>query len=124
MEKIVNQSKLIYYADMFNEEDIIDDIKKYLLETQNSDGGWRNDLDTALATISLINLGYDAEPLNRAIGYILNNQNKNGSWNIHFMYIQPGDSIKPTNYFGSQELTTSFSLEALIKYKDMNMKKE
>ncbi len=105
-------------------EPSINDIEKYLLETQNPDGGWGNDLGTALATISLINLDYDAEPLNRAIRYILNNQNKNGSWNMHFIYIQPGDSIKPTNYFGSQELMTSFNLEALIKYRNRNIYKD
>ncbi len=96
----------------------LDNIKKYLLKNQNPDGGWGNDLDTALATTSLINLDYRGEPLERAVGHILNNQDNNGSWDIWRFFIGPAYPIGPTTYFGSKELTTSFSLEALIKYKD------
>lgn len=99
-------------------------IKEYLLETQNPDGGWGNDLNTALATTSLINLGFKGEHLERAIGHILINQDKNGSWDIYGLYIAPGDSLNPIIYFGSRELTTSFSLEALIKYKNNILKKD
>jgi hypothetical protein len=89
-------------------------IRNYLLATQKHDGSWGNDLDTALATVSLLNIGYDGPHLKKAINHILISQRKNGSWSSYAFYIAP---VSPTNYYGSQELTTSFSLEALIKYK-------
>ena len=88
-------------------------IKEYLLKTQNPDGGWGNDLYTALATNALINMDYKGHRLEKAIEHILNTQENNGSWDIYSIYILPERPI----YFGSQELTTSFNLEALIKYK-------
>lgn len=95
-------------------EPSLTNIRDYLLETQQADGGWGNDVDTALATVALINIDYDGEPLNKAIDHILENQKKDGSWNIYSFFIAP--SIPPM-YYGSQELSTSVSLEALIKYK-------
>ncbi len=90
-------------------------LKNYLLSTQNNDGGWGNDLYTALATVSLINMDYEGEQLDKAIKHILNSQGTNGSWETYSFYIAPASS---TVFYGSQELTTSFSIEALIKYKD------
>ncbi|MCK5721208.1 MAG: hypothetical protein KAI84_01620 [Gammaproteobacteria bacterium] len=96
-------------------EPSLDHIREYLLTTQKPDGSWGNDLDTALATVSLLNMGYEGPHLNKAIKHILSTQRKDGSWNIYAFYINPVHNI----YFGSQELTTSFSLEALIKYRQM-----
>ena len=89
-------------------------IRDYLLETQKSDRGWGNDVDTALATVALINIGYDGKPLEKAINHILEKQRIDGSWNIYSFFIAPSS---PPMYYGSQELTTSLNLEALIKYK-------
>ncbi len=91
------------------------DIKDYVLETQKPDGSWGNDMDTALATISLLNVGYEGEQLNKAIGNLMNKQNENGSWDIYGFYIA---TSYPPVYYGSQALTTSFSIEALTKYKE------
>ncbi|TRZ88804.1 MAG: hypothetical protein D4R88_06965 [Methanosarcinales archaeon] len=95
-------------------EPSIDNIRHYLLSTQNRDGGWGNDLHTALATISLLNIGCKGKPLEKAIEHIQNTQKKDGRWGIYAFYLAPSS---PIVYYGSQELTTSFSLEALIKYK-------
>lgn len=95
----------------------LNDIKKYLLRTQNPDGSWGNDLETALAVNSLINIGFEGNQLEKAIENILYNQEQNGSWGLYNFYIQPEDSLRPTTYYGSRELTTSINLEALIKYK-------
>ncbi|GFO97376.1 hypothetical protein ig2599ANME_1577 [groundwater metagenome] len=92
----------------------LNNIKDYLLSTQNKDGGWGNDLYTALASVSLINMNYKGEALEKAVEHIMDNQRKNGSWGTYSFYIAPSS---PTIYYGSRELTTSFSLEALIKYK-------
>lgn len=93
-------------------------IRDYVLATQKPDGGWGNDLDTALATVSLLNTGYDGAHLDKAIEHILDNQSKNGSWSIYAFYVAPSPISAPI-YYGSSELTTSFSLEALIKYNKM-----
>ncbi len=90
-------------------------IKDYVLETQKPDGSWGNDLDTALATISLLNVGYKGEPLKKAIGNLMDQQNENGSWDIYGFYLATSN---PPIYYGSQALTTSFSIEALTKYKE------
>ena len=100
-------------------EPSLDNIKDYLIETQNADGGWGNDLYTALATVTLINIGYEGAPLEKAVEHILNNQRKNGSWRSYAFYIAYDPDTSTTAYYGSQELTTSFSLEALIKYKNI-----
>ncbi len=92
----------------------LDNIEHYILTTQQPDGGWGNDLYTALATVSLINMGYEGEPLENAIMHILKNQKRNGSWEKYAFYIR----CYPIIYYGSHEITTSFSLEALIKYKN------
>ncbi|MFZ3170194.1 MAG: hypothetical protein WA130_21490 [Candidatus Methanoperedens sp.] len=95
-------------------------IREYLLETQDPDGGWGNELHTALATISLINTGYDGKPLETAIKHILNEQKKNGNWKINGFYCALATPLDPPVYCaGSRELTTSFNLEALIKYRKM-----
>lgn len=94
-------------------------LKEYILETQNIDGGWGNDLDTALATNALINMNYKGDKLKRAIEHILYTQKNNGSWDTYSIYILPETPI----YFGSEELTTSFNLEALIKYKKYFLRK-
>lgn len=99
-------------------EPSIANIKDFLLATQKSDGGWGNDMDTALATVSLLNIRYEGNPLETAIKHILNNQNKNGSWNIYSYYFAPGSPpFWNPGYFGSYELTTSVNIEALVKYK-------
>ncbi|MCX9012880.1 MAG: hypothetical protein OIN66_17400 [Candidatus Methanoperedens sp.] len=100
-------------------EPSLDNLKDYVLETQNADGGWGNDIDTAFATITLINIGYEGAPLEKAIEHILNNQRKNGSWRSNPFYIAYHPDTSITFYYGSQELTTSFSLEALIKYNNI-----
>lgn len=94
----------------------LNNIKEYILKTQNPDGGWGNDFNTALATNALINMGYKGKELENAIGHILRTQKNDGSWDMYGFYTQ-WDNVKPTVYFGSQEITTSYSLEALMKYK-------
>lgn len=90
-------------------------LRKYVLATQKSDGGWGNDLDSALATATLLNTGYKGKPVEKAIKHIIGRQHANGSWDAYAFYIGP---LFDPSYFGSPELTTSFSVNALIKYND------
>lgn len=71
-------------------------------------------LDTALGLTTLLNLNCDNDELiNKAIEYLLLEQNENGSWNRRIFYY--GGPKKVTG-FGSEELTTSFCLESLKIY--------
>lgn len=108
-------TKVYSDGDVRDIEPSIANIKDYILTTQRPDGSWGNNVDTALATVSLLNMGYEGKPLEKAVDYIVKHQNKNGSWTKYAFYIAP---TTPPLYYGSQELTTSFNLEALIKYKN------
>jgi hypothetical protein len=90
-------------------------VKDFLLKSQK-EGSWGNDLDNALATASLINIGFKGEELDLAMSKILARQNFYGAWdNAGFFRGHCfGDYCI---YFGSEELTTAISLETIAKYK-------
>ncbi len=91
----------------------ISTLKRYMLSTQKPDGSWGNDLDSALATAALLNIGYEGKSIDKAIKHIIGEQHENGSWDAYAFYSGP---VFDPSYFGSPELTTSFNVEALIKY--------
>ncbi|MDD5616440.1 MAG: hypothetical protein PHH85_09580 [Candidatus Methanoperedens sp.] len=57
-------------------EPSIANIMDFIISTQKPDGSWGNDLNTALATVSLLNTGYEGKPLDKAMECILDGQNK------------------------------------------------
>ncbi|MDD4563542.1 MAG: hypothetical protein PHF09_01535 [Candidatus Nanoarchaeia archaeon] len=76
---------------------------------------FENSLQTALIINTLMNFGYnDKKILETLIGDLIKNQNKNGSWKKSSFYIQP----QSINY-GSEELTTAISIEALNNYQKL-----
>ena len=104
-----------------------EDIRNYILADQEADGSWptyseyvgpEDELETALALISLINLGFSeltsSEQANveKGIEYLLNAQNPDGSWPCACFYL----GGPPKIYFGSKEHTTAICMEALAKY--------
>lgn len=91
-------------------------IKNYLLSTQKPDGSWGDEINTSMAAISLMNSGYKGKALDRAITHILDTQRSDGSW--------PEIGVQSlTFYYGSEEFTTAFSLEALSKYNELHNRK-
>jgi hypothetical protein len=103
-------------------------VRNYILSHQEADGSWpryskdgylgqEDELETAMALASLINLGFNElsstgkSKVESGINYLLNTQSLNGSWPCAVFY-----QGRPLGYFGSEEATTAICMEALAKY--------
>lgn len=89
-------------------------ILQTILQKQNADGSFGSDLENALAINTLLNFGYTGKETSQAINRLLQTQASDGSWQKD-VYFDHGNDTPP--YFGSAELTTALSLEALNKFK-------
>ena len=87
-------------------------IRDAVLASQNGDGSWGNDLENAFGALTLLNLDYRGEALDRAIKVILARQASDGSWELAPAY---RGAVQPLNY-GASALTTAVTIEALTKY--------
>jgi prenyltransferase beta subunit len=104
-------------------------MRNYILADQEADGSWpkypqpgylgpEDELETALALVSLINLGFseltssEQDKVEEGIEYLLNTQNLDGSWPCAVFYVGPPVKI----YYGSEEVTTALCMEALAKF--------
>jgi hypothetical protein len=87
-------------------------IRDTILSLQNGDGSWGNDLETAFGALTLLNLDYRGEPLDRAIKVLLARQSAEGGWELAPAY---RGAVQPLNY-GARALTTAVVIEALAKY--------
>jgi len=83
-----------------------------VLSLQNADGSWGNDLETAFGALTLLNLGYRGEALDRAIKVLLARQSADGGWALASAY---RGAVAPLNY-GSRAVTTAVAVEVLAKY--------
>jgi hypothetical protein len=74
-----------------------------------------NALETALAACALINWKSSPPELGRAVRFLLGAQQADGAWPRAALYYGG-----PKKYYGwgSEELTTGFCLEALLRYRD------
>lgn len=93
-----------------------DIIIKSSLSLQKKNGSFGHDLDTALALNTLFNFNYREKEINLGINYLLKKQLAQGSWEKAVLFVGPF----PYRYYGSQELTTAFCLEALNNYLQKN----
>lgn len=91
-----------------------DPVVERVISAQKDDGSFGNDLFTALAVCTLLNFDNQSPSAHKAVKYILNAQMENGSWSKSVFFIGPAPS--PYLYFGSEELTTAFCIEALARY--------
>jgi len=89
-------------------------LRDTILATQNPDGSWGNDLETAFGALTLLNLDYRGEPLDRAIKRLLARQSGDGGWELAPAY---RGAVQPLNY-GARALTTAIAIEALAKYRE------
>jgi hypothetical protein len=96
--------------------DAIPRVRAYVIGRQQGDGGWGDDLETALGALTLLNVGHRGPALTRGIAAILARQGSDGGWALapHYTTVKPPS--EPVVLFGSRFLTTGFSLEALGKY--------
>lgn len=94
-------------------ETAVPKIRDAVLALQNKDGSWGNDLETAFGAVTLLNLGYKGEALERAIKIILARQSDDGGWALAPAY---RGAVAPLNY-GSRVVTTAVCIEALAKYR-------
>ncbi|MEA5581045.1 hypothetical protein VB620_06790 [Nodularia harveyana UHCC-0300] len=70
-------------------------------------------LNAALAACTLLNFSHLTPTLDKAISFLLNTQEDSGNWpNIIFYF----GSNQKNSWYGSAELTTSFCIEALVRY--------
>lgn len=76
------------------------------------DGSYGSGLLTALAVCTRANFGDVATVADRTIDCLLVGQNADGSWDKRPFYLGPAP------YYGSEELTTAFCLEALIRFRE------
>lgn len=78
------------------------------------DSGELRVLDTALAACALMNCGANPPELARAVATLTATQHGNGAWPAAPLY-WGGPAGSPG--YGSEELTTGFCLEALVRYR-------
>lgn len=73
-------------------------------------------LHTALAVCSLVSLSYKGPALDRSVQYLLAQQRSHGEWERWAFYF--GGGFGKMHCWGSEELTTAFCVEALVRYRD------
>jgi ectoine hydroxylase-related dioxygenase (phytanoyl-CoA dioxygenase family)/thioesterase domain-containing protein/4-hydroxybenzoate polyprenyltransferase len=88
-----------------------------VLGFQQSDGSFGDELLTALGVCTLLNFNYLSPRLNQAITFILSKQNSEGDWKRIAMF--GGKTTQ--HFFGSEALTTGFCVEALARYRLLNI---
>ena len=88
-----------------------------VLNLQKTDGSFGDELLTALAICTLLNFNYVVPSLGKGITFLLQTQQANGSWQRIPMY---GGKLDQ-RLFGSAALTTGFCVEALARYRLLNL---
>lgn len=89
-----------------------------LLEEKQRKGYWDNPLNTALAVLSLLNVGVSAQKCKRSIAYL--QEMYDGHWQPYPFYTGVNPSRTRAHVSGSGALTTAFCLTAISRYEDIN----
>jgi hypothetical protein len=88
-------------------------IKERVLERRNPDGGWGDELSTALAVCALHYIDKKERAIETALLHLVNKQQANGCWTRISFYSGPEPPAPRSVWFGSEELTTALCIEAL-----------
>jgi hypothetical protein len=104
------------YADSHNIElkPAVAQIKDYLLSIQADDKLHGDMLQSALVTVGLLNCGEGGAKSSQSIEYLLSMQRKDGGWPMG-IFFTGGPYLGYHIVYGSEELTTAISLEAISK---------
>ena len=106
-----------YYAGLTAFDSIRATVVERIERTARPNGSiGEHGLDTALAVCSLLNWRSQSPVLPRAIRFLLDSQGAQGEWSRHPLYISIYGA-KPV--WGSEEITTGFCLEALMRYRQL-----
>lgn len=85
-------------------------VLRSVLSRKSPDGSFGNELLTALAVCTWLNFSGPRNQLDDSIAYLMRTQSKGGFWKKIPMWLGPAP------YYGSEELTTAFCVEALARY--------
>ncbi|PYK32289.1 MAG: hypothetical protein DME57_00430 [Verrucomicrobia bacterium] len=88
-------------------------IRSVVLSMQKPDGSWGDDLETAHGVVTLLNLGYRGDAIERGVRAILSRQNSDGGWALATVY----RGIGVASRYGARTITTAVCIEALTKYR-------
>jgi len=89
-------------------------IRDYLLEVVNNKTQG-DPLESALASVGLLNCGINSVESVNAIKYLLDMQRTDGGWPKGIFFTE-GPYTKYRIVYGSEALTTAIALEAISKY--------
>jgi hypothetical protein len=90
-------------------------IKDYLLQAKERNKPHGDPLEGALATVGLLNCGGKNTELTQEIEHLLSMQGKDGGWPMG-IFFTGGPYTEYRIAYGSRELTTAITLEAVSKY--------
>ncbi len=88
-------------------------VRARVMGLMGPEGHWRNDLSTALAICTLNNIKSSVPGLEKALLWLVGRQQANGSWGRAAFFTGPEAPVSRSAWFGSEELTTAFCMEAL-----------
>ncbi|MBU0648148.1 hypothetical protein KJ855_03125 [Patescibacteria group bacterium] len=109
---------VIYYLSRFYDGRYQNILIDWLFDNRTRDGGWGNELVTALAITALLNMGVRRDELRISGKWLVGRQNR-GWWPAVGFCLDPALE-KRKYYAGSDVLTTAFCLEALSKLRMTN----
>jgi len=95
-------------------ESVRDTMIARLIERQEEDGSFGDELATGFALCTFFNCdAYPDSIIEEGIDYLVDTQTFRGSWPASAFYAAKDDGV----FWGSQEFTTAICLEALVRYR-------
>ncbi len=113
-----------YFNGVISLEPSKDCIISRIVGRQRRDGSFGSELLTALAISGLLNYSWtDWVLLGCGVESLMDTQRSDGSWSRRAYYAGPPPPGPCAAWFGSEELTTGFCLEALVRFQALTAQK-